>query len=512
MRRLYSPLGVLALFFLTLGPMPAASGKGKLDKIKHVVVIFQENWSFDGLYGKFPGANNLASAGAAVKQVDKQGQPYATLPQPIDTTKKPPAPDPRFPANLPVQPFDAAQYVLANEHTGDLVHRFYQEQYQIDGGKMDKFVAWSDAAGLVMSYYDASNMPEGKLAQQYTMADNFFHAAFGGSFLNHFWLICACSPKWPNAPASSVAQVDANGMMVKDGAVTPDGYAVNTSFSVNQPHPANITDASKLVPNQTAPTIGDRLSAKHVSWAWYSGGWDDAVSGHPSSLFQFHHQPLAYFANYADGTPGRAAHLKDEKDFLRVAGTKDLPAVSFVKPLGPDNEHPGYAALAQGQQHVADLVNAVKNSPNWKDTAIIITYDENGGRWDHVAPPVVDRWGPGSRVPAIIVSPYAKKGFVDHTRYDTTSILKLIETRWNLTPVASRDASANDLTNAFDFNNQGGGAIGQPGQLPSTGVAPIPSELPNTGRDPAAEWALLILGAGVIAIGGLSMRRVAPKR
>src|SRR5204863_3377275 len=128
-----------------------------------------------------------------------------------------------------------------------------------------------------------------------------------------------------------------------------------------------------------------------------------------------------------------------------------LPAVSFIKPLGSDNEHPGYANDLQGQQHVADLVNAVKNSPYWADSAIIITYDENGGFWDHVAPPSGDRWGPGTRVPAIIVSPYAKKGFVDHTQYDTTSILKLIESRWGLSPLTSRDAAANNMLNAFDF-------------------------------------------------------------
>ena len=129
-----------------------------------------------------------------------------------------------------------------DQKTGDLVHRFYQEQMQIDGGKMDKFAAISDAAGLTMGYYDATNLPLDKLAQQYTLADNFFHAAFGGSFLNHIWLVCACSPTWPNAPAGSIAQVDANGNMVKDGAVTPDGYAVNTSFTVNSPHPPNITE------------------------------------------------------------------------------------------------------------------------------------------------------------------------------------------------------------------------------------------------------------------------------
>src|SRR5262252_956798 len=265
---------VAAVILPVVMPVPAAAASGVdvLSRIQHIVVIYQENWSFDSLYGNFPGANGLANAGDTVKQVDKSGQPYAVLPQPMDVESgKPPVPDPRFPADLAVKPFDTSKYVPDDQKTGDLVHRYYQEQYQIDGGKMDKFVAWSDASGLVMSYYDATNLPEGKLAQQYVMDDNFFHAAFGGSFLNHQFLICACAPKWPEAPAAVVAQVDANGMMTKDGQVTPDGYAVNTSFSVNSPHPANITDTSLLVPQQTSPTIGDRLNEQNISWVWYSG-------------------------------------------------------------------------------------------------------------------------------------------------------------------------------------------------------------------------------------------------
>jgi phospholipase C len=247
-----------------------------------------------------------------------------------------------------------------------------------------------------------------------------------------------------------VAVLDASGNLVKDGFVTPDGFAVNTAFTVNTPHPATVPTAN-LVPLQTQPTIGDRLSANGVSWAWYSGGWNDALAGNPDPLFQFHHQPFAYFANFADGTQAKIDHLKDTTDFFNALKTESLPAVSFIKPLGPDNEHPGYANLVRGQQYVADLVSAVQSSDYWEDTVILITYDENGGRWDHVAPPVADRWGPGSRVPLIIISPYAKRGFVDHTQYDTTSILKFIETRWNLAPLGTRDAAATNLLNAFDF-------------------------------------------------------------
>ncbi|HEX9106004.1 MAG TPA: alkaline phosphatase family protein, partial [Longimicrobiales bacterium] len=184
------------------------------------------------------------------------------------------------------------------------------------------------------------------------------------------------------------------------------------------------------------------------------GGWNDAIAGHPDPTFQFHHQAFAYFANYADGTPGRAAHLKDETEFMQAAAAGTLPEVSFVKPLGANNEHPGYTDIISGENHVEQLINAVRNGPNWKDAAIIITYDENGGFWDHVAPPKLDRWGPGTRVPALLVSPFARKGFIDHNSYDTSSILALIEHRWGLQALNARDAAAPDMTGAFDFTQQ----------------------------------------------------------
>ena len=449
--RLHTSVVVLLLLLCPVSAVWGNEQKNPLEKIEHVIVIYQENWSFDGLFGKFPGANGLDRAGAAVRQVDKTGKVLDKLPRPLDTSKKPAETDTRFPAELPVAPYALTRFVAPGEKTGDMVHRFYQNQYQINNGKNDMFVAWSDNGGLVMSYYDATEMPLGKLAREYALADNFFQAAFGGSFLNHFWLTCACTPLWPNPPVDKVVTLDAKGMLVKDNIVTPDGYAVNTAYTVYQPHPATETDTNKLLPPQTMPTIGDRLTQKGISWAWYSGGWDDALAGKPDKTFQFHHQPFAYFATYGDGTKARQEHLKDEKRFLDDLKAGKLPSVAFIKPLGADNEHPGYANSLQGQQHVADLVKAVKESGYWPKTAIVVTYDENGGRWDHVAPPKVDRWGPGTRIPAVIISPYARKGFIDHTQYDTTSILKFIEKRWGVEPLGTRDAEANDLTNAFDF-------------------------------------------------------------
>jgi phospholipase C len=444
---------VVALLTFVLSAASAQDAVGELkSRVNHIIVIYQENWSFDALYGKFPGANGIANASpASLSQVDKDGKKLAAAPLPLNGTSV----DPHFaslPATTPLSPFDLRAWIQPDVQTGDIVHRFYTEQLQIDGGKMDKFVSWSDNGGLVMSYMDASGMPEGLLANGFTLFDNFFHAAFGGSFLNHMWLIAAASPVFPNAPPSMISTPpDASGRTVADKQVTPDGYVVNTSYSVNNPVPAFVTDRSTLVPNQTMPTIGDRLSEKGISWAWFSGGWNDAMAGKPDALFQFHHQPFVYFKSYADGTEAKRTHLRDESEFIASLGNGNLPAVTFVKPLGPDNEHPGYAALLRGQQHVADLVARIQASPYWADTVIIITYDENGGRWDHVAPPVVDRWGPGSRVPTILISPLARKGFVDHTLYDTTSILKLIELRYDLKPLSSRDAAVGGLLDAFAF-------------------------------------------------------------
>jgi phospholipase C len=471
--------------------------EGLKNNIDHIVVIYQENWSFDSLYGFFPGANGIANAtnpdgSLIVPQVDKNGNIITTLP----AVKGPDGnPDPRFPANLAAQPYNAVPFLLQNAPpgdpaglTGDMIHRFYTEQQQIDGGAMDKFVTWSDNGGLVLSYINSTNLPEGQLAQQFTLDDNFFHAAFGGSFLNHQFLIAAAAPAWnqplptstiKNGINTFVSNADPNNL--RDANLTADGqFVVNTTFAADAPHPNRpadqllqpINDSDPTKPDYM-PTIGDRLNDAGVSWRWYSGGWNDALAGNPATDpngfgggFQFHHQPFAYYQNFApfnaDGTlnpntTGPNAHLQDETQFFADVAAGNLPSVSFIKPIGANNEHPGYADELAGQQHVADLVSAIQNSSAWGDTAIIITYDENGGRWDHVSPPVRDQWGDGTRVPAIVISPFAKRGFVDHTQHDTLSILKTIEERFNLNPLNERDAGASDLLSSFSFPNPDAG-------------------------------------------------------
>ncbi len=407
--------------------------------IDHIIVIYLENHSFDNLFGTFPGAEGIRQAGAAGIQVDGQGKVFAMLPAILKAGLKVALPDERFPL-LPNRPFLIDDFVANTERTRDLVHSFVEEQWQINNGKMDKFAAVSDAAGLVMGYYDGSKTQLWQYAREYVLADHFFHAAFGGSLLNHIWLVAAQTPMFPNAPES----------MRNNGSVTPDGYVVNTVFTVNTPHPARWNPA-ELLPPLTMPHIGDRLDAKGISWVWYSGGWNDALAGSPDPTFYYQTQPFAYFANLADGTAAKAQHLRDETEFVTALQGANFPNVAFVKPLSPDTQHPGEADLMRGDAHTASLIKAVQASRYWESSAIIVTYDEHGGFWDHVPPPKIDRWGPGIRVPAVIISSLAKRGFVDKTVYDTTSILRFIEWRWGLEPLTERDAKANNLTNAFIF-------------------------------------------------------------
>jgi acid phosphatase len=496
MRTRTTPLLSAVVLFLAgcaAPPHGPAGTSGNLARIEHIVVIFAENRSFDNLYGRYPGANGLDNASpSSWTQTDRNGAALATLP-PVWKSRT--AADPAYPNNLPNQPFriDAPPINQPlSVPTRDLIHRFYTNQEQINHGKLDRYAAMSDAGGLVMGYYDGSSLPLWKLAGEYTLADNFFMAAFGGSFLNHFWLVCACTPVFPNAPAALVAALDASGKLaltpaspasalegppryVNDGAITPDGFAVNTMQPPYEPSnipPAAGADArfadpkQNPLPPQSMKTIGDTLSAKGLDWAWYAEAWNDALAdgmqpaGVPRKVidndapgapdFKTHHQPFNYFSKYAPGTAERAKHLKDYRDLVTQIQTDTLPPVAFYKPEGAHNEHPGYADVLAGDIHIADLIGKIQASRGWKSTLIVVTYDENGGFWDHVPPPPGDRWGPGTRIPTLLIGAMVKKRFIDNTFYDTTSILKLITRRFALEPLPGVRANIGDLSNAIE--------------------------------------------------------------
>lgn len=419
-------------------------------KINHIIVIMQENWSFDGLYGKFPGANGIANAKKENKeQIDLIGQTYPELLLPINT--KDGKPYKRFPDPIPNGPFDLFPYIPMNMLTGDAVHRFYQEQYQINGGMMNRFAAWSNSGGFVMSYYDISNTAMGQLAKEFVLCDHWFHSCYGGSMCGVIWLFTAQMPVWPKASNELIARLYPSGIMVKDGVVSPDGYAINDAEPFYFPyHPS--TPEKKRVPPQSHLTIGDLLSEKGISWKWYAEGWNQALQGKADSTFAYHHQAPSYFRQFAPGTKERKDHLFDLSQFFDDLEKSQVPSVSFIRSLDKHSEHPGKGSLLAGLNWCADLIHKIQKSSVWNDCVIIVTYDENGGRWDHVAPPIVDRFGPGTRVPTLIISPFAKKGFVDSTSYETVSILKFIEQRFDLRPLSNRDAAANNILNAFDFS------------------------------------------------------------
>ncbi len=498
------------------GSAGGAAGGGLTADVQNIVIIFAENRSFDGLFGDFQGANGLGtvvSAGAPtaayIPQKDRDGTTVlAKLPQTwggATAAGNPTVVTQAQTDNLPNAPFalettfytvNGAPKLTTLDVTRDMAHRFFENQMELNGGTNDMFAAWEDAGGITMGHWDYSQSKLSALAHEYVLADNFFMGAFGGSFLTHQYLICACAPTVPasfvtsnnpslnvlgTANAKGVPQLAQNSTSpasaltgapsLQTGNIAPldyfgtgDGYrAVNTMQPAYEPSgnlpKAGATDlryadpgAATTLPPQTQTTIGDLLTGKGVDWAWYATDWDAAItdgsapSGSTHTViyapsgprgspdFQTHHHPFNYYAAFDPATQAaaRSAHLKDYNDLLTDIAAGTVPPVAWYKPTGNLNQHPGYANVDDGDNHIADLVAKLKAGPQWGHMVIVITYDEYGGQWDHVAVPKGDLLGPGERVPAIIISPFAKKGTVDHTQYDSASTLRLITKRFGL--------------------------------------------------------------------------------
>ncbi|MFB3302639.1 acid phosphatase [Pseudomonas sp. AMR01] len=507
---------------------PQELDKALREQVKTVVVIYAENRSFNNLFADFPGVEKPLSALSATdtQQRDRDGSLLTTLPpvwggvlqvgpQSVDGVTYPS--EVQFQENLPNAPFALkgpnAEDLPLSLVTRDLWHVFYQNQMQINGGKNDNFVAWADSGGLVMGHYAQSRyaLRLWDVAKEFVLCDNFFQGAFGGSFLNHQYLISATAPFYPNA-AQSVAKAQIATLQSDDptdprlkpldkspasamtgppqfgpSALTPDGYGVNTLAPPYWPtwirDPENPDYSKPDLPNvlvpQTHEHIGDKLSKKNIDWAWYAGAWQATLDQFKDSggipkipNFQYHHQPFNYFKK--QGPENRAERDKRLRDgglgdesstnkFFADAQAGKLPAVSFYKPQGNLNMHAGYADVASGDRHIARALKVLQESPQWKNMVVVVTVDENGGWWDHVAPPKGDRWGPGTRVPALVVSPFARKGTVDHTVYDTASILRLITRVFQLETLdglkqrddamrARGQQPMGDLSNALQFN------------------------------------------------------------
>jgi phospholipase C len=543
----------------------AQAGPKRELPFRHIVIIYEENHSFDNLYGQWDSiegqnVNGLANADAAHTTQVRQDNatPYGCLYQLDVNLTSPPltgsctdnSGSVAITSHFTNSPFAIDDYIsplattcpapgqfaangipngqgLPGGCTRDIVHRYYSEQYQIDGGKQDRYMTGSDASGLVMGNFNTRSLPiynylHSAGAPHYVIADNFYQGAFGGSFLNHQWLVSATAPVFANAVHDGGSTdlhsiVDTNGMAtstplytatgtVKDAQLTvactaPKGRAaapvtcgdnaVNTIQPTYQPFSPG-TVVAKQLPPLTNANIGDLLSAANVSWGWYSGGWSNADgdvgapgwtngtwADHsckdpavlstavwpncPDANFQFHHQALNYFATYAPGTKARKLHLRDEAEFIQDAKAGTLPEVSFIKPIGEENEHPGYASETQGSSHLVDLMNAIFHGKQAKNTLVIVTYDEFGGQWDHASPPGTtggaagphDQWGPGTRIPALLVAQKFNHSGVDRTEHDTTSIIASLEHQFGLDPIGTRDAQIADLKSAVKIGLRG---------------------------------------------------------
>ncbi|GAA4761738.1 alkaline phosphatase family protein [Stakelama sediminis] len=491
----------LAAFALTSLALTGVASAGQPQKphktatpIKHLVVIFQENASFDHYFGTYPVAANPSGEVAFHARPGTPGLPGAdavnTLASAHLLHDNPNATNPENGDNAS-GPFrlDVTQAATQSQN-----HGYTAEQAAFDGFKMDLFPKYTGRAspggvgafgtkGQVMGYFDGNTVTAlWNYAQHYAMSDNSFGTTFGPSTIG----------------AINLVSGQTNGAVVKPGTdpqaakhfVAPDGNGGLTLISDADPA-GDVCSTSPVQVTMTGPNIGDMMNAHHLSWGWFEGGFDrtyvaangskgckrftrSAVTGVPSADYIPHHEPFQYYASTANpqhvrpssvaaiGTAhdGGANHQYDIRDFFAVLKTGRLPAVSFLKARAFEDGHPGYSDPVDEQHFLTRTINAIQQSPLWKDTAIIVLWDDSDGWYDHAhavmnashvpgydvlegdhcgtgtplpgvdGKPAGGRCGHGARQPFLLISPYAKQNYVDHTLTDQTSVLRFIEDNW----------------------------------------------------------------------------------
>jgi phospholipase C len=423
-----------------IAPVSADNSTSK-SPIKHTVIIFQENRTFDNYFSTYPYAPGFKAISGTPQDVKNFKHVSSNVTQ--DVAGNVYNPDDQ---GNPVYPWhDAGNGKIQQP---DVNHSYDDMITMVDKGKMDKFYTMNskgtnpNRGKLAMSYFDYNEIPAyWQYAQHYALADNYFQPVSGPSTPGAFYLIAAQSGNGSD-PANN---------NVPSSQITGDPSPKNGPFGGDNP--------KGLTYNLTYTNIGDELSANSKSWAWYAGGWDAAKAnpGSPEALkYSPHHNPFQYFQNYEDGKYKQ--NLKDYNNFAQDVASGNLPAVSFVKGGYGDDEHPGTGnqSTPSAEDFTVKTINQIMKSPYWKDTAIIVTYDEGGGFYDHVSPPAAVKTADGlvgtsTRVPALLISPYAKQNYVSHVQYDHTSILKFLEWNYQLPALNNRDLAANNLLDMFDF-------------------------------------------------------------
>jgi phospholipase C len=446
-------------------------------------------------------------------------------------------PDARFPAVLPNCPYRITQYVpYPNAYVGDPIHRFYQMWQQVDGGRNDLWVWTANTAGfdngavppqpihqgdLQMGYYSmsAGDAPVLRfLADHYASSDNYHQPVMGGTGANSIVLGTGDPASYQDAAGRPARPPDnqienPNPKPGTNNNFTQDGYsggsysncsdrsqpgvgaisafldshpvfrdgdcAPGTYYLLNNYDPGYLADGRPAplgpdhftVPPQRFPTIADALGSRRISWAYYAEGWNN---GNPTPAYCGICDPMQYATSIMTN-PAQRRNLKGYEQFVADVAAGTLPAVSFVKPGGDNDGHPASSTLSRFEGFTADVVRRVLAQPRlFASTAIMVTVDEGGGYYDSGYIEPVSFFGDGTRIPMLVISPYARAGHVDHTYADHVSVLKFIEQNWRLSPLSSRSTdnlpnpitgdgdaylptnapAIGDLTSLFDFGHR----------------------------------------------------------
>jgi phospholipase C len=499
--------------------------------IKHLVVIFQENVSFDHYFGTYPNATNPAGE---TKFVARPHTPAVNGLSPSLLTHNP---------NL-LNPF---RLDPSEAFTCDQDHGYADEQKAADGGRMDMFVQDTGRTGLgckpngstVMGYYDGNTVTAlWNYAQHFAMNDNSFDTEYGPSTPGAVNLISG-QTHGGIAFTGGVEQFTGTDPVFVDrspfGSVDDDDDAYLDDCGAD----AGGTSTKATTIEMSGKNVGDLLNAKGVTWGWFEGGFlptqpatfnpdgglktpavcGSSHTGHafgnppvtvpnptasdggpgeihtPVADYSSHHQPFMYYASTRNphhlrpasvqmiGRTDQANHQYDITDFFSALSAGNLPSVSYLKAPRFQDGHPGNSDPLTEQDFLVTVINALEQSPDWKDTAVIINYDDSDGWYDHQFSPIVNpsatlldfqcgspapgafeaRCGYGPRLPFVVVSPFAKSNFVDHTQTDQTSSLRFIEENWDLGFIdgpaappagqASFDRVAGSILNMFDFDH-----------------------------------------------------------
>ncbi|MGA2413930.1 MAG: alkaline phosphatase family protein [Candidatus Sulfotelmatobacter sp.] len=373
---------------------PSKPSKPKdITVIQHIIFIVKENRSFDNYFGLYPGANG------ATRGTTSTGQ------------------------------------VLPLRHTPDEVvdidHEWNAALTAVDNGKMDRFdlIPLGDVNGQYLAYSQLypSDIPNYyKYAQNFVLADNMFSSVHGDSFENHLYIIAAQAggmiTQKKGAPSSNTWGCDANPDFLLQTLDETDGVI------------------SEIFPCVDFQTVADSLDNAGLSWKYYAPS--EGQDGYVYSTYDE--------INHIRNTSLWTEHVVPDTQFMADAASGNLPAVSWLV-TGPANEHPPASSCA-GENWTVQQINSVMNGPDWSTAAVFLTWDDFGGFYDHVAPPPMDVYGLGPRVPLLIISPYARAGYISHTQYEFASVLKFIEDRYNLPALTLRDANANSTTDSFNFS------------------------------------------------------------